>query len=68
MQYAVSLVAVLLFVGLTAFDTQRIKTMYRDRAALGLTKNAIMGALSLYLDFVNLLLLFLQFTGNRRRR
>ena len=68
MQFAVSLIAIALFVGLTAFDTQRIKAMYRDRADLGMAKNAIMGALSLYLDFLNLFMLFLQFAGNRRRR
>jgi uncharacterized protein len=68
MQFAVSLIAIALFVGLTAFDTQRIKAMSRDRADLGLAKTAIIGALSLYLDFVNLFLLFLQLTGNRRRR
>ena len=68
LQFTVSLIAIALFVGLTAFDTYRIKAMYRDRADIGMAKNAIIGALSLYLDFVNLFLLFLQFTGNRRRR
>ena len=68
LQFAVSLIAIAIFVGLTAFDTQRIKGMYRSRPDLGMAKGAVMGALSLYLDFINLFLLFLQFTGDRRRR
>ena len=56
----------LVFVGLTAYDTQRIKSMYSaaDGAAV-MTRKAIMGALQLYLDFVNMFLLLLMLFGNR---
>lgn len=68
MQFAISAVGVLLFAGLTAFDTQNIKNTYlqlagSDRDYLG--KSAIMGALQLYLDFLNLFMFLLQFLGNR---
>jgi FtsH-binding integral membrane protein len=68
LQFAISLIGVLLFVGLTAFDTQRIKEIYlaSDDASVA-SKTAIMGALTLYLDFLNLFMLLLQLTGNRRR-
>jgi len=55
------------FTGLTAWDTQRIKEMYTandDGTIAG--KKAIMGALALYLDFLNLFLFMLQFMGQRR--
>ena len=60
--------ALLIFAGLTAFDTQQIKNTYlqlagSDRDFLG--KTAIMGALQLYLDFLNLFMFLLQFMGNR---
>ena len=67
LQFAISVIGVLVFVGLTAFDTQRIKEMYwegDDGAIAG--KKAIMGALTLYLDFINLFLMLLQLFGNRR--
>lgn len=67
LQFAVSVIGVLLFVGLTAYDTQRIKEMYweaDDRETHG--KKAIMGALNLYLDFINLFVLLLQLMGARR--
>ncbi len=66
-QFAVSVIGIFVFVGLTAWDTQRIKEMYfeGDGAAIA-GKKAIMGALSLYLDFINLFLLLLQFFGARR--
>jgi FtsH-binding integral membrane protein len=66
LQMAVSFIGVLLFAGLTAYDTQRIKSMYfyvQGTDMLG--KTAIMGALSLYLDFVNMFTFLLQFMGNR---
>ncbi|PRY94556.1 hypothetical protein BCF33_0148 [Hasllibacter halocynthiae] len=67
--FAVSAIGVLIFAGLTAYDTQRIKTEYVQHAATGdaewLGKAAIMGALSLYLDFINLFMFLLQFLGNR---
>lgn len=57
----------MLFAGLTAYDTQRIKDLYSQVAGTDtLGKTAIMGALSLYLDFVNLFMFALQLVGNRR--
>jgi FtsH-binding integral membrane protein len=65
-QFAVSVLGVLIFVGLTAYDTQKIKEMYYvgdDGTVAG--RKAIMGALSLYLDFINLFLMLLRLFGNR---
>ena len=63
------MIGVLLFSGLTAYDTQNIKNTYVQMAYAGdkewLGKSAIMGALQLYLDFVNLFMFLLQFMGNR---
>ncbi|MFC5069880.1 Bax inhibitor-1/YccA family protein [Flaviflagellibacter deserti] len=67
MQFVISSVGVLIFSGLTAYDTQRIKEMYfvgDDGTVMG--KKAISGALSLYLDFINLFTMLLQFFGDRR--
>jgi FtsH-binding integral membrane protein len=64
--FAISVVGVLAFTGLTAYDTQKIKEMYTvndDGTVAG--RKAIMGALSLYLDFVNLFLMLLRLFGNR---
>ena len=56
-----------MFVGLTAWDTQRIKEMYWEGDSTVVAgKKAIMGALALYLDFINLFVLMLQLTGQRR--
>jgi uncharacterized protein len=68
LQFAVSVIGVLVFTGLTAWDTQRIKEVYlaSDPADL-LTRKALMGALALYLDFVNLFVMLLQLTGQRRQ-
>ena len=66
MQFVISAVGVLVFAGLTAYDTQRIKEMYfeaDDTATAG--RKAIMGALTLYLDFINMFLMLLQLFGNR---
>ncbi|UWQ21335.1 Bax inhibitor-1/YccA family protein [Jannaschia sp. W003] len=67
--FAISTIGVLIFAGLTAYDTQRIKTEYVAHAAHGdaewLGKAAIMGALALYLDFINMFMFLLQFMGNR---
>jgi FtsH-binding integral membrane protein len=55
------------FVGLTAYDTQRIKEIYLesdDHQTMG--KKALMGALSLYLDFINLFMMLMQLFGQRR--
>ena len=66
MQFAISVIGVLIFAGLTAYDTQRIKEMYyaADDATMA-GRKAIMGALTLYLDFINLFLFMLRFLGNR---
>lgn len=67
LQFAVSAIGVLVFAGLTAYDTQRIKEMYFDGdGVLVAGKKAIMGALSLYLDFINMFMFLLQFMGNQR--
>ncbi len=67
LQFAISVIGVLIFSGLTAWDTQRIKNMYdvvaSNEEMMGRT--AIMGALSLYLDFINLFMFLLHFLGNR---
>jgi FtsH-binding integral membrane protein len=67
LQFAISVIGVLVFTGLTAYDTQRIKVMYADSDASDtMAKKAIMGALSLYMDFINLFVMLLQLTGTRR--
>jgi uncharacterized protein len=67
--FAVSVIGVLIFAGLTAYDTQSIKNEYIEHAVHGdqewLGKSAIMGALRLYLDFINMFMFLLQFLGNR---
>lgn len=66
MNLVISFVGVLLFAGLTAYDTQRIKSMYAYVAGTDMVgKTVIMGALSLYLDFVNMFQFLLSFMGNR---
>jgi hypothetical protein len=67
LDWAISVIGVLVFVGLTAYDTQRIKEMYNvndDGTISG--RKAVMGALSLYLDFINLFLMLLRIFGDRR--
>lgn len=67
LQFAVSVIGVIVFVGLTAYDTQKIKAMYAaadERDTFG--KKVVMGALTLYLDFVNLFLMLLRLFGGRR--
>ncbi|PCJ09444.1 MAG: hypothetical protein COB16_04605 [Rhodobacteraceae bacterium] len=69
MQFAISSIGVLIFAGLTAYDTQKIKNTYLQMAHSGdsewLGKAAIMGALSLYLDFINMFMMLLHLFGNR---
>ncbi len=69
LHFVISVAGVLIFAGLTAYDTQKIKNDYIDHARHmdeeWLAKSAIMGALSLYLDFINLFMFLLQFLGNR---
>jgi len=67
LSFAISIIGVLVFVGLTAWDTQKIKESYNvGFGAEVLAKGAIMGALSLYLDFINLFLMLLRLFGNQR--
>ena len=66
MHFAISVIGVLVFAGLTAYDTQKIKEMYFEGDDQGtMTKKAVMGALRLYLDFINLFLMLLRLFGNR---
>ena len=67
LEMAISAIGVLIFVGLTAYDTQKLKSIYS--AADGteaMSKKTIMGALTLYLDFINLFLMLLRLFGDRR--
>ena len=67
LQFAISVIGVIVFTGLTAYDTQRIKQVYlaSDPDDMA-TKKAILGALTLYLDFINLFIMLPQLTGQRR--
>ena len=67
LHFVISVIGVLVFTGLTAYDTQKIKSIYSaaDSSAVA-TKKAIMGALNLYLDFINLFLMLLRLFGERR--
>lgn len=68
LDFVISAAGVLIFAGMTAWDTQRIKEMYdpaQDGTAAG--RKAVMGALQLYLDFINLFLFLLRFLGDRRQ-
>ena len=65
--WALSFIGVGIFAGLTAFDSQRIRSIYSSADSdETLTKKALMGALSLYLDFINLFLYLLRFMGDRK--
>lgn len=67
LQLAISAIGVIVFVGLTAYDTQRIKEIYLESDTTeAASKKAIIGALTLYLDFINLFLMLLQLSGERR--
>jgi FtsH-binding integral membrane protein len=67
LQFVISVVGVIVFVGLTAYDTQAIKNMYYEADSSEIaSKKAIMGAVRLYLDFINLFILLLQLFGQRR--
>lgn len=66
MQFAISVIGVLIFTALTAYDTQKLKLMYVEGDGTATTeKKAIMGALTLYLDFINLFLFMLHLFGRR---
>lgn len=66
--FATSVIGVLIFVGLTAYDTQKLKAMYYQIGGHGemLAKMSIMGALNLYMDFINIFMYMLRFMGDRR--
>ncbi|MDD4086720.1 MAG: Bax inhibitor-1/YccA family protein [Bacteroidales bacterium] len=68
MDYIISFIGVLVFTGLTAYDVQKLKRIGASATEQGdtLRKVTIMGALTLYLDFINLFLFLLRFFGNRR--
>ena len=67
LQFLISVIGVLVFTGLTAYDTQSIKESYTAGSSAEVAgKRAIFGALRLYLDFINLFLMLLQLMGNRR--
>jgi hypothetical protein len=65
---AISAIGVLVFAGLVAYDTQKIKSLYAVVAGNGeaMAKSAVIGALNLYIDFINLFLFLLRFMGQRR--
>ncbi|TWA95826.1 Bax inhibitor-1/YccA family protein [Bradyrhizobium stylosanthis] len=67
LQFVISIIGVIVFVGLTAYDTQRIKQMYLDTDSREIAgKKAVLGALVLYLDFINLFMMLMQLFGQRR--
>lgn len=67
LMFITSVIGVLIFTGLTAYDTQNLKAMYYEIGQSSLSENfAIIGALRLYLDFINLFLYLLRFLGDRR--
>jgi hypothetical protein len=66
LDWIISLVGVALFIGLTAWDTQKIKQMAMMMPESSVGRLAILGALSLYLDFINIFLYLLRFFGNSR--
>ena len=68
MQFAISALTVIIFTGLTAYDTQKIKSVYFQLAgnAESISKAATMGALALYMDFINMFLAILQLFGDRK--
>ncbi len=67
MQFVISVLGVLIFTGLTAYDTQKIKNTYDSvsHSSELMTKTAVMGALNLYLDFLNLFMMLMHLLGNR---
>jgi len=67
LDFVVSIIGVIIFTGLTAYDTQRIKSMYYQLSDHeSISKAATMGALALYMDFINLFIMLLRFFGDRR--
>ena len=68
MALMIDALGILIFAGLTAYDTQKIKSMYYSVSGSGelMAKSAVMGALQLYLDFINMFMFLLRFMGDRR--
>jgi uncharacterized protein len=67
LQFAVSVIGVIVFVGLTAYDTQKLLSLYATTDGYDMTaRKVVMGALTLYLDFINLFLMLLRLFGDRR--
>jgi hypothetical protein len=66
LDFAISIAGVVIFIGLTAYDTQKIKEIFYQTNGDDRAKAGIMGALSLYLDFVNLLLHLLKLVGVKK--
>jgi hypothetical protein len=67
LDFVISIIGVIIFTGLTAYDTQRIKSMYYQFSdGESISKAATMGALALYMDFINLFIMMLKFFGDRR--
>ena len=66
LQFVISVVGVIVFTGLTAWDAQRLKVMAAALPEGGVGSYAVVGALKLYLDFINLFLFLLRFLGGRR--
>jgi len=67
LHFTISVVGVLVFAGLTAYDTQRIKSIYYEGdGSEVMAKKSVMGALTLYLDFINLFIMLMQLLGDRR--
>ena len=71
LQFGISILGVVIFTGLTAYDTQRIRADYVQHAYAegtdGAAKRSVFDALSLYLNFINLFMMLLQLLGNRRQ-
>jgi len=66
LQFVISFIGVIVFAGLAAYDAQRLKGMALTTPEGQIASYAIVGALALYLDFINLFLFLLRFTGSRR--
>lgn len=66
--FAISVIGLFIFIGLTAYDTQKLKAMYYQLSGYGemAAKASLMGALNLYMDFINIFLYLLRFAGDRR--
>jgi FtsH-binding integral membrane protein len=68
MEFALSFLGVLIFTGLIAYDTQKLKSLYYQGADSNNSKIGIMAAFTLYLDFINLFIYLLRFFGTRKNK